>query len=355
MTIKRIELKDFRSLKSAQHVYLYELNTYTMLLCEFLLEAGINVAGFVQEHHTSKTLAANNLPILSFSEYANIWHPDDAPILYSDNLVINKYNPYHYMGVMGITEYLDPIQIMAPFKEADEWFYIASALRHFGDPKEGVLYDIGANRGGATHIALEHYKNIVGIEANPAMQSFYKKEFAAHDHVHLVPYAVGSEDQTGTQKFYLDVSEHAGGSSLHAEYTKRHIVDDIDEIDVTVKTLSQICRAEELYPSFIKVDVEGSEPEVLLSSMDVIRAHTPIILFECWSDSWDKGVRDLCLALKEAGYKIYCNIAGGEIWDFFEYGYALDYVTNAICLPQDKQLPKLSWDNDKILPMLSFQ
>ncbi|MFC3053746.1 FkbM family methyltransferase [Kordiimonas pumila] len=348
------ELTSLSALKSATCVYLYEVNNYTVLLAGFLQQAGVKVGGFVQEKGIGAKLETQQTPILGFADYKAIWHADTHPLLFSEKLVINKTAPYSHMEQMGISTFWDPYPLMAPFKEAKEWFYIANTIRHYGNPKAGVFFDIGSNRGGATTIALEHYHRIIGIEANPVMQKLYQSLFADHHHVQLVPCAVGSAEQRGPQKFYIDVSESAGGSSLYAEYTERHIVNTIDEIDVTVKTLADICNETGLFPTFIKVDVEGSEPDVLLASLAIITEHQPVILFECWSDSWHKGVRDLYLALNQRGYTLYCTVAGASVWDVFEYGYTLDYVTNVVCLPQGSALPAFPQNPLTLLPDLKF-
>lgn len=339
MTAQRTDYSDFETLSGAEAIYIYELNTYTLLLAEALKAAGYPVAGFVQQTGEGSALQTSGLVILGFDRFARFWCPEKMPLLYSDNMVQNSAAARQHIAYMGIRNYIDPYAFMKPYMDASEWTYIAKALRYYGDPARSIFYDIGANRGGATDIALGHYREIVGIEANPAMQKYYGQRFEHDSRVQLVSCAVGSEQQVGVQPFFLDVSDNAGGSSLHAEYTKRHKVNELSEIEVRVETLAAICASVNLYPDFIKIDVEGSEPEVLLASLALIKEKQPILLFECWSDSWDKGVRDLTAALMDLGYTVYSSILGGQIWDFFEHGYAYDYVTNALCLPAGRSLP----------------
>lgn len=354
LSSKCVKIDNFDSLRGVEGVYLYELNNYTLLLSELLQQAGIKTLGFVQDLHAGETLSSTAAPLIEFHQYSDLWDPVKRPLLYSDQLVINVHNPPYYLGIMGVTEYVDASAVIAPFKEGEEWAYIGEAIRRYGNSHDGVFYDIGANRGGATLIALNYYKHVVAIEANPAMQTFFNRSFKAHTNVQLVPCAVGRPEQSGQQTFFVDVSEHAGGSSLYQEYAERHLVDAIQEIEVTVKTLSDICEENGLPPTFIKVDVEGSEPDVLLGSFDLIKEHMPTILFECWCDSWERGTRELCERLIGAGYKIYCTVAGAAVWDVFEYGYSMDYVTNALCLPPGKSLPEPRWDNKRKSPLPPF-
>lgn len=358
MSIVRFDLNNFETLASTDGVYIFEVSDYNLILVEFLAMAEIQVIGFVQEKNCGTNLTSHDIPIISLHEFSEGWNKDKRPLLFSEHLV-NAFNKaLEKLGLLGISEYYDPWSIMQPFTQAKEWFYIANALRFYSDAEKGVLYDIGSNRGGATEIALEHYKAIIGIDANPTMQNFYTKKFKDQDHVQLICSGIGARKQQGKNTFYLDTSDTAGGSSLFYDNTYRHRVNPVEEIEVDVQTLEDVCTKLNIYPTFIKLDIEGSEPDAILSSKDLIIKHRPVLLFECWSDSWAKGVRDLYLFLEQQGYSVYSSIAGGDLWDIFENGYSLGYVTNALCLPETHNLPTIQWhakyENGPKIPHLKF-
>lgn len=343
MNAKSVKISHFSDLPDTGQVYIIELTNYTILLSELLKKADVTVAAFIQITQNNSGLTSSKIPIISLMDFAALCTQDRQTVLFSENLVRNAPQCLQQLNATDIDVFYDTWPIMKPYKEAREWFYIAGALRFYSNKEYGVLYDIGSNRGGATSIALDHYRHIIGIEANPVQQQVYLGKFAEYAHVQLLGKALGSKAQKGPRKFYVDASESGGGSSLYAENTERHKVTGIEEINVVVETLDEVCDEINLFPTFIKIDIEGSEPDALLAGKRMIEKHKPVILFECWNDSWDKGVRELCLYLKEQGYALYSTIAGGDLWDIFEYGYSLDYVTNALCLPATKKLPTKIW------------
>ena len=91
--------------------------------------------------------------------------------------------------------------------------------------------------------------------------------------------------------------------------------DDMEKVRIQVKNFEN-CKPDAV-PTFIKIDVEGSEYLVLRGMLDSLRTWTPrpVILCEVgWGTShpkWDEEL-DVFAELKTIGYSI-CDLKGQEI------------------------------------------
>ena len=161
--------------------------------------------------------------------------------------------------------------------------------------KDGAFLDIGSHTG-TYAISLAHLnKKVYAFE--PQRMTFYALcggvALSGLHNIECLPFGLGSEDQVGEQTLNL-VSSDGGGSTLQevqGTLAKEHIeVRKLD--DVSTRITDPI--------SFIKMDVEGNELQVLRGAVETLRRHNyPKILFEsnCENVELFNFVRDL-------GYKI---------------------------------------------------
>lgn len=145
----------------------------------------------------------------------------------------------------------------------------------------GVFVDVGANIG-QTLLALKsvHPESwYVGFEPNSAC-AFYINQLIrknAFKNTHIVP--VGLSDENRVAPLWISKGYTAGAGSTLAKNVKSlkkkapHFVPAfaLDEVweDLHVGA-----------PSFIKIDVEGHEPEVLKGAVNSIRTHKPFLSIE---------------------------------------------------------------------------
>lgn len=65
-----------------------------------------------------------------------------------------------------------------------------------------------------------------------------------------------------------------------ASFGKLDEFDNVEEINVIVSTLDAYCDKNNVYPNFIKCDVEGSELFVFKGGENTLRKHRPIVFVE---------------------------------------------------------------------------
>jgi FkbM family methyltransferase len=181
---------------------------------------------------------------------------------------------------------------------------IIKILEFFLKPKD-IVIDVGANVGGISMVAaaLVSSEGLV-ISVEPGKITSEKlinfKEYNNIDNLRIIQ--VGLSDKEGFLNWVMD-EENPGNASL---------IMNSDGDQVIVKTLDNLFNELKLpYVSFIKIDVEGMELEVLKGSLNTINKHKPIILFETM-EAWKKikGINyfeEIENLLRKNGYKLYSS------------------------------------------------
>lgn len=130
-----------------------------------------------------------------------------------------------------------------------------------------VMIDVGAN---------------VGVYANAARCRVYAFEPAQKPFRTLLA-SVEGNPRYSVYNFAL--SDHEGRKTLYIQprsgtssFTKRPLA--IDEEDVPCRTLDSFVSEYGVKPTFIKIDVEGHQMEVLRGGLETIKKWKPILLIE---------------------------------------------------------------------------
>lgn len=162
--------------------------------------------------------------------------------------------------------------------------------------KEGTFLDVGSHTG-TYAISLAHLNEKV-YAFEPQRMTFYALcGGVALSNLHNIEcrnYGLGSEDQVGEQTLNL-VSSDGGGSTLQEVQGKILARERIE-----VRRLDDMSASITDPISFIKMDVEGNELQVLRGAVETLRRHNyPKILFESNYENVElfNFVRDL-------GYKV---------------------------------------------------
>jgi FkbM family methyltransferase len=153
-------------------------------------------------------------------------------------------------------------------------------VRHFYDrllEQSGrtLVFDIGANRGERTRVFRTLAERVVSVEPDPFCQRVLDNRFGGNPRVALVPAAVGAEP--GVSSFFQFEEDGSGFNTLSAKWVavlaERRLR---RKIDVPIITLDALIAAHGR-PDYIKIDVEGSE-------LDVVRGLStpvPLLSVEC--------------------------------------------------------------------------
>lgn len=172
-----------------------------------------------------------------------------------------------------------------------------------------LVFDVGANTGAKTETFLACGARVICIEPNPLCHPVIDYEFGSNPRVEVVKKAVGATETTlpinikglATTASMLDDWEYFG-----AGYSGGW---EADRVDVPVTTLDKLI---EQYgrPDFIKIDVEGYEPEVLRG----LSSPVPCVSFEYGIAYTEQLVECIGLlrALGASSFNAVDNRAAGE-------------------------------------------
>ena len=183
-------------------------------------------------------------------------------------------------------------------------------------PAGSELWDIGANVG-----LYSVYAAKKGIRVRAFEPSVFNLEFLARninlnevsDLVTIVPVAVGGE---GVSSSKLNLSSTAWGDSQNSFGTLRGQfgVDISSNFNYEVLGVSLDALVNTLHftqPNFIKIDVDGIEPEILESGALVLR-EVQSVLVEC--PAYEGGEKRVRLSLESAGLRLERIDGRNEIW-----------------------------------------
>ena len=138
-----------------------------------------------------------------------------------------------------------------------------------------VFYDIGANCGYFTLLAASKLQGggaVVAFEPNPIAREHLLTNLRINGFSSVVvrPEALGA--MTGSTLLY-QYDEYTTGSTLQAESR-----DPIKQFDIEVRCLDETVIELGLFPTIIKMDVEGWEGEVIQGAREVLSSPRPPIL-----------------------------------------------------------------------------
>jgi len=121
-----------------------------------------------------------------------------------------------------------------------------------------LCFDVGANIGDYTAALKSAGARVVAIEPQPSCLRELRARFSGDKKVILVPFALGGTERVA--RFYI--RQHHETSSLIENWESAESNDYLEKIDIPVKTLEGLFKAYGK-PRYIKIDVEGSEMEIL--------------------------------------------------------------------------------------------
>jgi len=165
----------------------------------------------------------------------------------------------------------------------------------------GVAYDVGANYGLYTLLMARLVMPAGWVYAFEPMPPIHAElvrnvQLNQFDHVECIPKAVS--DRTGTARFI--VGHHAGAGYLATGGRgSPGPTPSTPSFDVEQIKLDDLIRQGARPPTFIKVDVEGSEAAVLRGARAILTKHRPVLLIELHTPAQDVAVGTL---LKDLGY-----------------------------------------------------
>ena len=204
---------------------------------------------------------------------------------------------------------------------------------------DSVIFDIGANYGWYSLIFSKMFPDarIFAFEPIPSTFSYLKKNISLNNCDGIKAFNYGLSNEPGTIKFYF-YPELSGNASL----TNVSDREDVQIIPCSVKRLDEFVSENNVYPDFIKCDVEGAEFLVFQGGYETIKKSKPIIFSEMlrkWTAKFNYHPNQILGFLKNLGYR--CFIPdNGQLKEFFEMDENT-IETNFFFLHKEKHMNQL--------------
>lgn len=208
-------------------------------------------------------------------------------------------------------------------------------FRKFISPGDLVI-DIGANVGDTTvpmALCAGPSGLTLGFDPNPYVFKILQKNAELNPgKVRLipVPYAISRED--GEEYYFISSEASFGNGAISPSKESSHGKFVFPE-KVRGVNLQKFLQRE--YPewqeklSFIKIDTEGYDKEILKSISDLIEARKPVIVAESFGKAAESAKMELYDVIAQHGYNI---------------SYFSDFISNAQEMPITKKEDMLKWD-----------
>lgn len=165
-----------------------------------------------------------------------------------------------------------------------------------------LVFDVGANRGDISDALIQVGARVVAFEPQPDMCQTIRDRIGGSADLQIRECVLGAEP--GEVKLFVN-KNHTGQSSVLEEWPteiSQAIPVPMSTLDREIETFGR--------PSYIKIDVEGYEHEVLKG----LRSHVPLVSFEHTRDN-EKGaekVRACIDHLRSLGRSLEVNLTPAE-------------------------------------------
>ena len=156
--------------------------------------------------------------------------------------------------------------------ESEELDLLLSWLRQKGI--KGVCIDVGANIGNHSICFADHFDEVFSFEPHPMLFKVLSVNASLKNNIHCFNF--GASSTTQQMSLYIGDKSNLGHASIYWENETRKA----EAATITLKPLDSVPEILEKKISFMKIDVEGHELEVLKGAERIIVRDRPAIAFE---------------------------------------------------------------------------
>lgn len=205
------------------------------------------------------------------------------------------------------------------------------------DEFEPVILDVGANIGHHSLFASTIAKEVHSFEPYPKIHDKIKEKIEINNITNIIVHEFGLGSRNEISHFYEPLGCNTGmGSFISTDLNTNHL-------ELPIKKGDEVINANNISKiSFIKIDVEGFENEVLKGLQQTLINSRPIVFFE-WSVS-KKQMKDKDFVdLFPTDYKFYLFTSDKPVLLFFNKShYSLEEIQsikvdcNLLAIPNEK-------------------
>lgn len=169
-----------------------------------------------------------------------------------------------------------------------------------------VFFDIGANIGYYSLLvhSISVDSQVYAFEPDPIILKFLRKN--QRENIKIVDKAVS--EINGPIDFYSSSAYQALVSTINPDiFESGEIakVDDFKKVEVRAVTLDSFCQENNIYPDFIKINIEGGEEKALKGAKNLLENYSPVIGMEVWIKPFTPAHKNAIDILKENKFSLY--------------------------------------------------
>ena len=209
---------------------------------------------------------------------------------------------------------------------------------------DSVVLDLGAHTGNMSVAYSLFADKVISFEPNPV--TFEVLERNSELNVNIVPYNFGCSKEDGEMEFhYSDTGFNNGGLTTDLDNGVGVTGHDVP-IDVYCVNIDSFLK--ELHPndykniSYIKIDCEGHDKEILPTLKNIIEINNPIIQTEIYDGLTDREKVELIKVIDSLDYDCYNFTTANDDIDNLDKKITIDTVNNMtlnsghnlICFPR---------------------
>ena len=143
--------------------------------------------------------------------------------------------------------------------------------------KNSIVFDVGANIGWFSLLIAKNIENVkvFSFEPIPNTYKILTMNVIENDVSNILLFNFGFSDEIKMLEFYY-YPEISGNASMKNLSNRS----DVQKIECAVTTLDRFAQDNNVYPDFIKCDVEGAELFVFEGGIETLKKSTPIVYTE---------------------------------------------------------------------------
>ena len=217
----------------------------------------------------------SNIRALAFEVVHRFYHRPRRLRAFRDHTA-----PFVHRTPDGLKFELAPSEIVDQYI-ATEGIYERRFLRFFRQvlPCGGVMIDIGANIGNHALYLHDLCSAVHCYEPNPAAITRLRRNIELNNAANVHVHEVGLGDRNATLAFASNVAGNLGNSGFLDG--QEHEAGTFETIELPISRADEAIRELELDRiDFIKIDVEGLEPQIFSGLEETIARYRPLISFE---------------------------------------------------------------------------
>ena len=143
-----------------------------------------------------------------------------------------------------------------------------------------VSVDVGGNIGKYTSLLGFLGEQVHSFEPNPKTSEVLKLRTKYIENKTVIN-VCGVGENSGILTFYNDIhTKESTSSTFDKSIVMNWKPDQYEEIKVPIVSLDQYCMERNIHPTFIKIDAEGLDYEVMFGAEKIIKSSNSIIVFE---------------------------------------------------------------------------